>query len=359
LDAIGEAGIGLKDIQFAAVGNSMAGLITGQESVRGQVMLKEIGLGNIPVVNVENACATGSTAFFECWMAVSSGYCDVALALGVEKLFCGDTARSGGALASAIDVDIEGRMGFSFLGWYALEARSHMEKYGTTQEQMAKVCVKNHHNGCLNPYAQYQKEVTIQEVINARSVAWPITLLMSSPIGDGASVAILTTKEVARRYTTKPVFIACSELTSGRILDARKPDLPGLTELLAKKAYDKAGIGPKDIGCVELHDAFSPAEISICEDLGLCKKGEGGRLIDERKTEIGGSIPVNTSGGLGAKGHPVGATGLAMVTEVVWQLQGKAGKRQIQPAPKVGLVQNGGGLVAGEYAADAIHIMKR
>ncbi|MBL7061858.1 MAG: thiolase family protein [Dehalococcoidia bacterium] len=360
LGAANDAGIDLKDIQFASVGNSLAGLITGQESVRGQVILKEVGLGGIPVTNVENACATSSTAFFECWMAVASGYCDVALALGVEKLFCGDTARSNAALATCIDVDVEGRMGFSFLGWYAAEARSHMETYGTTQEQMAKVSVKSHKNGSLNPYAQYQKEVSIEEVLSSRPIAWPITLLMCAPIGDGAAAAILTSKDIARRHTSEPITIASSELTSGRILDCRRAESAGaLTEMLAKKSYEKSGIGPEDLGVVELHDAFSPAEISIYEDLGLCNRGEGGRLVDEGKTEIGGTIPVNTSGGLAAKGHPVGATGIAMITEIVWQLRGLAGKRQVEPRPKVGLVQNGGGLVAGEYAADAIHILKR
>lgn len=359
LNATKDAGIELKDIPIAYSGNSLAGLITGQEGVRGQHMLKEVGLGGIPIINVENACASATTALFGAWMSVASGYTDIALALGVEKMYCNNTPKVQMALASDTDVDLEGRAGFTFLAKYAFEAKDHMQKYGTTIEHFAKVAVKNHKNGALNPYAQYQKEVSLEDVLNSRPVAWPVLLMMAAPIGDGAAAAIVVSEEMARKYTTKPVFIGGIELSAARSPDARNPDLPDLAEIMSKKMYEKIGIGPEDLGVVEVHDAMSPAEMFRCEHLGLCAKGESGKLVDEGATEITGRIPVNTSGGLESKGHPIGATGLAQMTEIVWQLRGEAGKRQINPIPKVGLAQNGGGWVNGEVATQSITILTR
>jgi len=359
LGAVRDADISLKDIQVAYVGNGLAGLLTGQEGVRGQVILKEVGLQELPIINVEGACASGSLAVFQAWMAVASGYCDTALALGVEKMYVGDTAKTSAALATDSDIDMEGRLGFLFPAYYAMRIKRHMDQYGTTREQIAKVTVKNHKNGCLNPYAQYQKEVTVEEVLNSRVIAWPITLLMCCPIGDGASAAILTTKEIARRHTTEPVTIASLAVKSGRIFNPNDPNWVDICELTANQAYEEAGVGPEDVGAVELHAAACSGELIRMEHLGLCKKGESGKLVDEGATELTGRIPVNPSGGMDSKGHPIGATGVGQMTEIVWQLRGQAGARQVNPLPKIGLVHNGGGMVAGEPAIQTVTVLKR
>lgn len=359
LGAVKDAGISLKDIQIAYVGNGMAGLITGQEGVRGQVVLNEVGLEGLPIINVENACASGTTALFGANLSVASGYCDVALVLGVEKLYCGNTNKSLSALAADSDVEMEGRMGFLFPARYAMSIKEHMDKYGTTREQIAKVCVKNHKNGSQNPYAQYRKEVTIDEVLGSRVICDPVTLLMCAPIGDGAAAVIVTDIDKAKRCTTEPITIASLVLKSGRTVNPKDPNRVSIYERTAREAYHQASIGPEDLDVIELHNAASPAELLRYEDFLLCEKGEAGRLIDEGRTEIAGSIPCNPSGGLEAKGHPVGATGPGQVTEVVWQMRGQAGTRQINPRPKVGMVQNGGGLVGGEPAAMTVTILQR
>lgn len=359
LAAVKDAGISLKDIDMAHVGNGLQGLITGQEGIRGQILLQEVGLGGIPVINVENACASGTTALFTGWMAIASGYADNVLVLGAEKLFCGDTVKSITALSTDANVELEGRIGFSFPAFYALSIKKHMEKYGTTQEQIAKVCAKNHSNGSLNPNAQYRKTFTIDEIINARVICWPITLPMASPMSDGASALILTTKEKAKRHTAEPIMVAALEMGSARPYDTLDSNRPDLVEILAKRAYESAGIGPEDVGVVEMHDAMSSAEIYRYEYLGLCKKGDGGKFIDDGISTLTGKHPVNTSGGLESKGHPIGATGPAMIAELVWQMRGKAGDRQVKPYPKIGLAQNGGGGVEGETACQTIAIVKR
>jgi acetyl-CoA acetyltransferase len=232
-------------------------------------------------------------------------------------------------------------------------ARSHMEKYGTTKEQFAKIAVKNHYNGSLNPHAQYQHACTLEEVLASPVVAEPLTRLMCSPIGDGAAAVILTSAENASRFTSKPVLVRASVLASGQ---DPEPGKPGITTRAARKAYEMAGIGPKDVNVAEVHDASAPAELVIYEELGFCEPGEGGKLIDEGVTTLTGRLPVNTSGGLLAKGHPVGATGVAQICEVFWQLRGEAGKRQV-PKAKVGLTENGGGMVRNEAAALSVHIL--
>lgn len=359
LEAVKDANIGLKEIQMAYVGNGLQGLITGQEGIRGEILLQEVGIGEIPIINVENACASGTTAFFTGWMAVASGYADVVLILGAEKLFCGDTPKSISALAADSDVEMEGRIGFSFPAFYALTIRRHMDKYGTTQEQIAKVCAKNHRNGSLNPLAQYRKVFTIEEILNARVICWPITLPMAAPMSDGASALILTSKQAAKKHTAEPITVAACELASARPYDMYDPERPDLIEILSKRAYEKAGIGPQDVRVIEMHNAMSSAEIYRYEYLGLCKKGEGGRFIDEGTPELTGKHPVNTSGGLESKGHPIGATGPAMIAELVWQMRGHGGERQLNPRPMVGLAQNGGGGVGGETACQTITILKR
>ncbi|HEX7409896.1 MAG TPA: thiolase family protein [Candidatus Binatia bacterium] len=372
--ALKSAGVEQQALQAAVVGNAMAGLVTGQECIRGQVVLRDMGIGGIPIVNTENACASSSTAFHLAWLYIASGMYDVVLALGMEKLYHEDKTVSFKAIGSAVDVEFvqqimaamkasksssqgkpgePGKSRSMFMDFYAMFARAHMEKYGTTKEQFAKIAVKNHYNGSLNPHAQYQHACSLEEVLASPVVAEPLTRLMCSPIGDGAAAVILTAADRAARYTAKPVHVRASVLVSG---EDPEPDKPGITTRAARKAYEMAGIGPRDINVAEVHDASAPAELVICEELEFCQPGEGGKLIDDGVTTITGRLPVNPSGGLLSKGHPVGATGVAQISEIFWQLRGEAGKRQVANA-KVGLTENGGGMVRNEAAALSVHIL--
>ncbi len=227
-----------------------------------------------------------------------------------------------------------------------------MARYGTTKEQFARIAVKNHFNGSLNPHAQYRERYTLEEILASPLVAEPLTRLMCAPIGDGAAAAVLVSGEKARQFTSKPVWIRGSALVSG----SDNPAADGkISARAAQKAFEMAGMTPRDVNVIELHDASAPAELMLYEELGLCPEGEGGRLIDEGVTELGGALPVNPSGGLIAKGHPVGATGVAQAFEIWLQLRGEAGDRQV-PGAKVGMTHNGGGMVRGEAAATAVHI---
>src|SRR5256714_10568174 len=355
-NAVEDAGIDLKAINAAYVSNSVAGLITGQETIRGQVVLRRTGLMGIPIVNLENACASASTAFHLGWMSVASGMYDCVLALGVEKLSDPDRAKSLRAFNAAVDVselaEIEKRLGRS--GEEATNRSLFMDLYismlnsgkstgqsigGVTREHMALVSVKNHYHGSLNPYAQYREEVTLEQVLQSKLVVGPLTVLMCSPLGDGAAAALLVSEEFAHHKGLKGPRVDASVLVSGRGDDR---SMEPSTRRAAMKAYEMAGIGPGDVDLAEVHDAVAPAEISIYEDLGFCAPGDGPKLIEDRVTWLGGKLPINTSGGLLSRGHPIGATGLGQIVEVVWQLQGKAGKRQVENC-KVGLTQNGGG----------------
>jgi acetyl-CoA acetyltransferase len=353
-NAIHESKIDPHDIQIAFVGNAYAGLITGQESMRGQVMLREAGITRIPIINVENACASGSTAFYLAHLAVASGEADLALALGVEKLFCDNTGKSLKALSTSSDLEIEGRMGMFFAGIYAMRVREHMERYGITREQLAKVAMKNHDHGSMNPLSQYRNRVTLDEVLGSRMIADPITLQMTCPLGDGGAALLIGTKEMALQMGKKPLKVGASVLGS---FGFTRRDEPTIVERISRKAYAEAGVKPKDVRVAEVHDAVAPVELLLYEQLGFCGAGESGAMIDERETWFDGIIPVNTSGGLTAKGHPAGATGIAQIAEITWQMRGEAGERQIHPLPDVGLVENGGGNVAGETAVVAVHIL--
>ena len=365
--AIEDAGLSRKDIQAAYFGNAYAGLIMGQESVRGQTVLLHSGISEIPVINVENACSSGSSAFREAWLCVASGLYDVVLALGAEKLFCDNTPKTMAAIATSSDTEVVGDTGWSFPAWYALNTRLYMQECGATQEHFAKVVVKNTKNGELNPHAQFRKPLTLEEVLNSKEICYPITLYMCSAIGDGAAAAILCSKEVAKKYVKKPmVAVAASALVSAAFRNEPKPYTAtgSAGQRAGNLAYEQAGVGPGDLDVIEIHDAFSPAEIIGYEELGLCGHGQGIRMIDEGRTEMGGVIPVNTSGGLASKGHPVGATGLAQIAEVVWQLRGEAGPRQVEGrnkrrGPVLGLTHNGGGTLEGDAAGMAVHILKR
>jgi acetyl-CoA acetyltransferase len=374
--ALDSAGMEKKAIEAAVVGNAVAGLITGQECIRGQVVLREMGIGGIPIINTENACASSSTALHLAWLYVASGIYDVALAVGMEKLYHEDKKRSFQAIGAAVDIEamrqiIEvmaasapkreggddgqgaGEKRSMFMDLYAMAARGHMARYGTTKEQFARVAVKNHYHGSLNPHAQYRERYTLEEILASPLVAEPLTRLMCSPIGDGAAAAILVPADKARQYTSKPVFIRASVVGSGQ---DHAPGEPGITERVAHRAYEMAGVTPRDLDVVELHDASAPAELMLYEELGLCGPGEGGKLIDTGFTELTGPTPVNTSGGLISKGHPIGATGVGQVCEIFWQLRGECGDRQV-PGAKLGLCENGGGMLRGEAAALAVHIL--
>jgi acetyl-CoA acetyltransferase len=379
-EALRSAGMEKSQIEAAVVGNATAGLITGQECIRGQVILREMGFGDIPIINTENACASSSTAFHLAWLYVASGMYDATLALGVEKLYHEEKRRSYQAIGASVDVELvqqilarmqevaaekakegatapgsagAGQSRSMFMDIYAALARNHMQKYGTTKEQFGRVAVKNHYHGSLNPHAQYRERYTLEEILSSPLVAEPLTRLMCSPIGDGAAALVVTTAEKARQYTTKPVLVRASVLGSGKDL---APDEPTAGARVARRAYEAAGVGPEDVNVIELHDATAPAEIVIYEELGLCPLGEGGRLIDSGYTDLGGKVPVNTSGGLLSKGHPIGATGTGQLCEIFWQLRGECGDRQVEGA-RVGLTENGGGMVRGEPAAVSVHIL--
>lgn len=322
-----------------------------------QSVLKEVGIRNIEMINVENACAGGSTSFRGVWKEIADGRYDVGIAIGVESM---TTSPIAGKLIPPEKTDLEGHLGLTMPAMFAMVARRQIEQ-GATAEDFAQVSVKNHHNGCLNPQAQYHKEFTIQEVLGSRMICDPITLLMCCPNTDGAAAAILCSMEVAKRYTTKPIRILASALSSADYKYTQEDICASPVGVkVAKMAYEMAGVDPKDIDLVEMHDAFANEEILRYEDLLLCKPGEGVDLLRSGATAIGGRIPVNPSGGLLALGHPLSASGVRTVCEVVLHLRGQAGPRQTAKA-KVGLAQMLGGLVTNlEHGAVAgIHILAR
>jgi acetyl-CoA acetyltransferase len=376
--ALADAGVDQSAIQVAYVGNAAAGLVTGQESIRGQVILRSIGLGKLPVINVENACASASTALNQACAMVSAGCYDVVLALGVEKLYHEDKKKSFGAFSGAVDVEAmaeimerlregakstgaksassgAGEKRSMFMDIYAMAARAHMARYGTTAEQFAMVSAKNSFHGSMNPRAQFREALSVEEVLAAPMIAEPLTRPMCSPIGDGAAAVVVVSERKAREIgVSKPVRVVSSVLHSGW---DHPYDEPGTVEVCATEAYEEAGVGPEDLDVAECHDASAPAEVMAYESLRLCPKGEGGKLVAEGVTRLGGRLPVNTSGGLLRKGHPVGATGIAQIVELTEQLQGRSGDRQVEGA-KLALAQNGGGNIGTDAAAMCVTILQ-
>jgi benzoylsuccinyl-CoA thiolase BbsB subunit len=350
--ALDDCGIPAKAIQVAYAARQYDANCTGQG------VLKEVGIRNIEIINVENACAGGATAFRGVWKEIADGRYDIGIAIGVESM---TTSPVAGKLIPPEKTDLEGHLGMTMPGMFAMVARIQMEERGATVEDFAQVSVKNHHNGCLNPQAQYKKEFTIEEILNSRMIADPITLLMCCPNTDGAAAAILCSMDVARRYTTKPIRVLGSALCSADYKYTQGDICASPVGIkVAKMAYEMASVDPKDIDLVEMHDAFANEEILRYEDLMLCKPGEGVDLLRSGATAIGGRIPVNPSGGLLALGHPLSASGVRTVCEVVLHLRGQAGARQT-PNAKVGLAQMLGGLVTNlEHGATAgIHILAR
>ena len=344
--ALKDAGASIKDVELLVCGN-----LFQASAMNAQKILQQIGQTGIPALNVANACATGSTAFREAYIGVASGMYDVTMAVGVEQM--GKMGLLGGGARSGAE-SVEGVLGSGLMpAVFGQAGVEHMRKHGTTAEHFAKISVKNHKHSVHNSLSQYQIEVSLDDVMNARMVAYPNTLYMCCPTGDGAAAAILMSEDKMKQFTSKPVKVATSVLTSDPYTDRdlTMPDVNTLTQNAAKEAYEKAGIGPQDLDLVELHDCFATAELLHYENLGLCAEGEAGRMIDEGRTELGGEVPVNVSGGLLSKGHPLGATGVANIYEIVTQLRGQAGARQVE-APKAGLAH-----VIGLGSACTIHIL--
>jgi acetyl-CoA acyltransferase len=395
-EALRDAHAAPGDVEMAFFSNATAGILTGQEMIRGQVALRNTGVLGVPIVNVENACASASSAFFLAHMAVASGQVDIALAVGSEKLTHPDKMRSFAAIGTAVDLDNlaaardaltktllgigaaagpdagsplpvgaevlpvqqekkDGGGKSPFMDVYAGMTRHYMEQSGATPEDFARIAVKNQGNGKLNPKAQYGGDLTVEEVLASRTISGPLTLLMCSPIGDGSAAILLCSEDAARRLGAETVRIRATALVSGR---DRTPDEPGAVERAVAKAYAMAGVGPEDLDVCEVHDAAAPAELMIYEELGLCGPGEGPKLLASGETALGGRVPVNPSGGLLAKGHPIGATGCAQLVELADQLRGRCGARQVD-SPQVALAENGGGFLGTDPAAIVISVLSR
>ena len=346
--ALDDAGLTIQDMQALCCGNlGQAGGMVGQR------ILHEIGQTGVPVVNCANACATGATAFREAWMSIKAGVYDLVLAVGVEQMGRGLLGGAGGGTG----IPKEGLLGSSTMPAVFAEAgQEHAKNHGTTFEQFAKVSVKNHHHSTMNPKAMYQIETPLETVMNAEMIAYPNTKLMCSVNVDGAAAAVLASESKAKELgMDRAVRIKASVLTSDpwQERDLVMPDVNTCTRSAAKAAFEMAGVGPEDIDLVELHDCFATAEILHYENLGLCGDGEAGRMIDEGEVALGGRVPVNVSGGLLSKGHPLGATGIANIYEVSTHLRGEAGKRQVDGA-RFGMTH-----VIGLGSACAIHILEK
>jgi acetyl-CoA acyltransferase len=347
--ALDDAGLTINDMEALYCGNLMQ-----SNAMVGQRILQQIGMNGIPVVNCANACATGATAFREGWTAIKAGLYDLVLCVGVEQM-AGAGLLGGGGGGKGIPT--EGLLGSGTMPAVFAEAgMEHARKYGTSFEQFAKVSVKNHWHSTMNPKARYQVETPLEEVMNAEMISYPNTKLMCSVNVDGSAAAVLASEKKARELGMKrAVRVKASVLTSDRFTtrDLTMPDVNTCTREAAKKAYEMAGVGPDDINLIELHDCFATAEILHYENLGICKDGEAGRLIDEKQVYLGGRIPVNVSGGLLSKGHPLGATGIANIYEVSTHLRGEAGKRQVANA-RFGLTH-----VIGLGSACGVHILEK
>ncbi|MFH0996232.1 MAG: thiolase family protein [Pseudomonadota bacterium] len=379
--ALNDAGLEKTDLQAAFFSNTFWGMFSNQHSIRGQVILRSMGIGAIPVTNIENACAGASTALHLAIAGIRADMFDVALVLGSEKITHPNKALSLGAYASCMDVDnfeshlkmmTEQNRAFNidipagqtppgegrsiFMDAYAMGAKWHMSRFGSTQRQLAAICSKNHFHGALNPMAQYQETMTIEAVLADKPIAYPLTRAMCAPVGDGAAAAIICSERYLKKLVNpRPVKILASVLGSGT---DRTMDGEDIGERLSKQAYEQASLGPKDISLAELHDATSYGELHQTEAMGFCSLGEGGIFAESGATILGGKLPVNTSGGLETRGHPIGASGLAQIYELGLQLRGEAGKRQVEGA-RIGLAENGGGSIGVEEAAMCIHILER
>jgi len=373
-----------RDIEFAWFGNCAMGSLWNQHNVRGHVCMSPLvdeGLfpERIPLMNVEGACATASMAFHGAWKDILSGQCDVSLAMGVDKFYHSSMELVLSAYEQGIDIEDKHRLiteyetvgqecgrefkitpgSTIFMDTYAMQACWHMWKWGTTQEQIAIGASKNHYYGSLNPKAQYQFEVPVEKVLEDYLVSYPLTRSMCAPIGDGGAGAILCSEDYLKsqppEVQKRAVKVIASAMSSGKHRNIAEPSL---SKYAADRAYQAAGIGPQDIDVAEVHDATSFCEIYQVEMLGFCPMGEGGKFIESGATKIDGSIPINTSGGLVSKGHPVGSTGLSMIYEIITQLRGEAGQRQV-PNARIGLTENGGGVISTEEFSCCVTILQK
>ena len=347
LSALDDAGLGMADVQALYCGNLLEA-----NNTPGQRILKQIGQTGIPVINVTNACATGATAVREAWMAIRAGVHDTCLVVGVEKM-------SGAGMLGGFEpetIHTEGLLGSGLMpSIFAELGNAHSERYGTTFEQFAKVAVKNHEHATRNPLARYRSETPLDVVMSAEMIASPNTKLMCSANVDGAAAVVLVSERKQRQLGgQRAVRVRASVLATDPYTDRNLtlPDFDTCTTQAVGQAYEMAGLGPEDMDLVELHDCFATAEILHYENLGLCERGKGGELIDSGDTWAGGRVPVNLSGGLLSKGHPVGATGVANIYEIVQHLRGEAGERQ-RPDARIGLAH-----VIGFGACCGVHILE-
>lgn len=379
--ALSDAGLSISDIESAYFSNATQGVLEGQTMIRGQIALRSMGFESIPIFNIENACASGSSAFNLAVQYVRSGAGDIALAVGAEKMFCTDKARMFSVFDGGWDVTAaeetkrkllqmghgieppEGSTSKSqysiFMDVYASWGRFHMREFGTTQRQIAAVSAKNHGHSVHNPLAQHRNAYTIDEVLAAPPITYPLTLPMCAPISDGGAAVVVCSEAALVRLADRrrAIKVLASVVATGS--NRRPEDLAQhITVKASKLAYELAGVGPQDISVAEVHDATAIGEIVQSENLGFCAFGEGGQLAERGDTTIGGRIPINTSGGLESKGHPIGATGLGQLHELVVQLRGEAGVRQVQGA-RLAIAENGGGLYGIEYSTAAITILGR
>ncbi len=358
--ALKDAGVPVEKVEQAYVGSALVGIMTGQESVRGQAFLRNTGLQGVPIINVDNACASSSTALGLACTAILAGQADCILVVGVERLFSPDRQRTIQALAGATEKDEKETAGTEatrqspFMEIYAGRVRNYMAKYDLTAWHLAWIASKNHMHAVHNPFAQYREAVSPEEVLASPVIAQPLTRLMCSPITDGASAAIVVSEKFARSVGGSPVRVLASTLISGH--PGVDPDNEAILYRAAAKAYAQAGLGPQDIHVAEVHDAAASGELLAYSALGWCEAGGEAELIEKGVTALGGRLPVNPSGGLVSKGNPSGATGLGQITELVWQLRGKAGGRQVEGA-RVALAENAGGTIADRTAAVCLHIL--
>lgn len=356
--ALKDAGVRPDQIEQVFFGNAAAGVVTGQEMIRAQSALRNTGLDGAPMFNIENACASSSSAFHLGWLMIASGQAECVIVVGSEKLTHEDKAVSFSAFAGAVDIEEPLPEGYKegsgslFMDIYAVKARKWLASNGGAPEDFARVVVKSRMAGSLNPIAQFRQETTIEEVLQSKVVSDPLTLFMCSSIGDGAAAIVLTSEDVANTLDTPNIRVRASAVVSAKTHGER--ELVAVTA--AHRAYEMAGLGPKDLDVIELHDATAPAELFHYENLGLCAPGDAVALIRSGDTAVGGRIPVNPSGGLMSRGHPIGATGASQIIELVQHLRGTAGARQTEGA-KVALAENNGGQLAGDSAVAVVTIL--
>ena len=370
--ALADAGVEARDVQQVYFGNGAAGLLQGQEMIRGQVLLQDTGLLGSTVLNVENACASSSSAFFLACAAVASGQADVVMAVGAEQLVVPDKARSFAALAAATDTerrtemrDVVRQLALGEAGerplpassplmeHYAAKGQQYLDRSGGTVQDLAQLVVKSRRFGSLNPRAHFGKETTVEEVLAGRLINAPLHMAMCAPLSNGAAAVVVMSEAAARARGRDQVRVRSVSVRSN---DPRSDVSP--TAAASREAYEKAGIGPEDVDFAEVHDAAASAELLIIEELGLAGPGLALKLLRTGETALGGSTPVNTSGGLLSRGHPIGATGCAQVVELADQLRGRSGARQVAGA-RVGLAQNGGGVLSGDEATVTVSVLER